>query len=567
MTRASERICDVLIEAGIHRVFGIPGGGTIPIWDALFDRQDKIKVVLTRHEGAAACMADVYGRITGKPGVLMGQGAFIASNGAFGILEGYLCNSPMVILTDTSDGGGFSQHGNYQSGTGEYGSFDIVGILRSMSKYTTYAVKPAEAVQGVQLAIKHAMAGRTGPSCVVMRNNAITGEIDPEGIPKIHATSGYLKKSLITPTAEDIEKASRLLLEAKQPVVIAGNGVHLSKAYEELKELAELLGTPVATSSTGKSTFPEVHPLALGMMGTFGQKVANNVVADADLLLVAGCRLSPSDTRSENPGLIDPSRQRILQIDVDPRNTGWNFPVEMGLVGDLKTVLSQLLNTLKRLVGERAVHANERLEALGKRKDKEDFFEAVELHSDVSPLLPQRIVREIEEAVDASTLLTLDAGNNRLWMVHFFKSKEAGSVYVPGGMAGMGWGPPAALAVKLLHPDRPVLSVSGDGGFGMVPHVLSTAVQYRLPVVFLVMNNSGLGMIHDVQSQRGKIIATEFVETDFAQIARAFGCQGVNVKKAEELGPAIKEAFRASVPTVIDVATSLSEPHSKIASL
>ncbi|MBA7645522.1 Acetolactate synthase large subunit [subsurface metagenome] len=566
MTKASERICDVLIEAGIDHVFGIPGGGTMPIWDALFDRQDRIRVVLTRHEQSAACMADMYGRMTGRPGVLIGQGAFIASSGGFGILEGYLSNSPMLVLADTSDSG-FSQHGNYQSGSGEYGSFDIVGILRSMSKYTTYAVTPGEAVQGIQLAIKHAMAGRPGPSCVVMRNNAISGEIDLEGVPKIYATSGYLKESLITPPAEDIEKASRLLLEAQRPVVIAGNGVHISRAYKELRELAECLGAPVATSSTGKSTFPEVHPLALGMMGTFGQRVANDIVADADLLLVAGCRLSPSDTKYENPQLIDPSRQRILQIDIDPRNTGWTFPVEMGLVGDLKTVLSQLLDTLKRLAGGKAVRAKERLEALEKRKNEEDFFEAAELHSDASPLLPQRIVREIEEAVSGSTIITLDAGNNRLWMVHFFRSKEVRTVFCPGGIAGMGWGPPAALTAKLLHPDRTVLSVSSDGGFAMMTHVLSTAVQYRLPVTFLVMNNSGLGMVRDGQAPRGRIIASEFVATDFAQIARAFGCQGVNVRKAEELGPAIKEAFRASMPTVIDVATSSSEPYFKIASL
>ncbi|MCK4722370.1 MAG: thiamine pyrophosphate-binding protein, partial [Dehalococcoidia bacterium] len=229
MTKTSDRICDVLIEAGIDHVFGIPGGGTMPIWDALFDRQDRIRVVLTRHEQSAACMADMYGRMTGRPGVLIGQGAFIASSGGFGILEGYLSNSPMLVLADTSDSG-FSQHGNYQSGSGEYGSFDIVGILRSMSKYTTYAVTPGEAVQGIQLAIKHAMAGGPGPSCVVMRNNAISGEIDLEGVPKIYATSGYLKESLITPPAEDIEKASRLLLEAQRPVVIAGNGVHISRA-------------------------------------------------------------------------------------------------------------------------------------------------------------------------------------------------------------------------------------------------------------------------------------------------------------------------------------------------
>lgn len=563
MTRANEKICDVLIEAGIDHVFGIPGGGTVPIWDALFDRQDKIRVLLTRHEQTAGCMADMYGRMAGKPGVLMGQGAFIASNGSFGIMESYLSGSPMLILTDTSDAG-FSQHGNYQSGTGEYGSFDILGILRSISKYVTYAVTPEEAVKGVQLAIKHARSGRQGPACVVMRNSAITDEIDPQKPPRIHHTSGYLRESPSAPPAEDIEKASRFLLQAQRPVLIAGNGIHSSKAYGELRELAELLGIPVATSYKGKSTFPEVHPLALGMMGAFGQKVANDVIADADVLLVAGCSLSPTDTKRETPQLIDASRQRILQIDIDPRNTGWTYPVEMGLVGDLKIVLSQLLDTLKGMTGGKTAQATDRLKALEERKNREALFETAELHSEASPLLPQRIVREIEEAVDASTIITLDAGNNRLWMSRFFRSKEVGTVFCPGSIAGMGWGPPAALTAKLLHPNRPVLSVCGDGGFAMVVHVLSTAVQHRLPVVFLVMNNSALGMIRDGQSPRGTIIASEFVETDFAQIARAFGCQGVNVRKPEELRPAIKNAFKASVPTVIDVATSRSEPFARV---
>lgn len=161
--KASEKIVEVLIEAGVEYVFGMPGGGTVPIWDALYDKQDKIKCILVRHEQAAACMADAYGRLTGKPAVLMGQGPFIASNGAFGILESDLYGSPMIVLTDTSDGG-FSQHGNYQSGTGEYGSYDLVNIMRGMSKFTSYAVTPEEAVHGVQLAIKHAVTGRCGTS-------------------------------------------------------------------------------------------------------------------------------------------------------------------------------------------------------------------------------------------------------------------------------------------------------------------------------------------------------------------------------------------------------------------
>ncbi len=563
MTRASEWICDVLIEAGIDHVFGIPGGGTVPIWDALFERQDRIKVVLARHEGAAACMADMYGRITRKPAVLMGQGAFIATNGGFGILEAYLSNSPMLVLTDTSDGG-LSQHGNYQSGTGEYGSYDIVAMMRAMSKFTSYAVTPVEAVQGVQLAAKHARLGRPGPACVVMRNIAAAGEIEPAQAARIHSSPGYLSSPYSTVPSEYIDNASHLLVEAHRPVIIAGNGVHISRAYGELRELAELLAIPVATSYTGKSTFPETHSLALGMMGTFGQSAANRAIAEADVILVAGCRLSPSDTRYESPALIDPSRQKIIQIDIDPRNTGWTFPVVLGLVGDLKIVLGQLLDMVRRQEGARAAHTEERLGSIEVIKKEEHFFEAEELYSDVSPLLPQRIVREVEKAIGASTIITLDAGNNRLWMSHFFKSQEAGTVFCPGGIAGMGWGPAAALTAKLVHPERDVLSVSSDGGFAMMTHVLLTARHYQLPVAFLVMNNSGLGMVRDGQRGRGRVIASEFVETDFAAVAQSFGCLGINVRQGDELGPAIREALQASLPTVIDVSTSLTESHLKI---
>jgi len=558
MTAAYDKICEVLVEAGIDHVFGIPGGGTIPIWNALYDRQDKLNAVLTRHEQSASCMAEVYGRVTGRPAVLMGQGAFIASSGGFGILEAFLSNTPMLVLTDTSEMGTFSQHASYQSGTGEYGSFDVRDMLRAMSKYTTYAVTPEEAVQGVQLAIKHSMAGRPGPACVVMRSQAISGEIDENRVPKIYATSGYLKRTRPTAPAEDIEKAVELLVRAKHPVIIAGNGVHHSKAYGVLKNLSESLEVPVATSYKGKSAFPEVHPLSLGMMGSFGQKLANDEISRADVLLVAGCHLSPSDTLFGNPNLIKPDTQTIIQIDIDPRNAGWTVPVSRAVVGDLKKVLEKMVAAVEKLT----LNAKDREADLAARKPGADFFIAPESASDAIPLLPQRIVAEIDRAVDDKTLITLDAGNNRLWMSHFFKSKAAGSVFCPGGAAGMGYGPPAAVGLKLIHPDRPVLSVSGDGGFAMVPHVLSTAIQYSLPVVFLVMNNSGLGMVRDIQGE--KPIASDFLPTDFARIAQGFGCRGITVENPDEIGPALADGFQAKRPTVIDVITSPVEPFFKI---
>jgi acetolactate synthase-1/2/3 large subunit len=562
MTRACEEIINVLIEAGIDYVFGMPGGGTIPIWNALYGRQNKIKPILARHEGAASCMADMYGRLTGKPGTLMGQGAYIASSGGFGTMEAFLSSSPMLILVDTSDGGRFMQHGYNQSGSGEYGSFDIRDIMRAMCKFVAFAATPEEAVQGVQLAIKHAVTGRPGPAAVVMRVNAIKDEIDPGRVPKIYPTAGYLKDTTIVPPADGIEKASRLLASAKNPVIIAGNGVHLSKSYEEINDLAELLGIPVATTYTGKSAFPEIHPLALGMIGRYGQSAANRVVSGADVILACGTRLAPSDTKDET--LIDPVKQKLVQIDIDPRNVGWVFPVEMGLTGELKTTLKMILEALKKMEAGKNAGIREKTAVLTKIKSDENFFETPELHSNTTPVLPERIVNAIQEAVTPDTLLTFDAGNNRLWMTHYFKSLKAGTIFCPGGLAGMAWGPPAAVTAKLLNPDKPVLSIVGDGGFAMVAHVLSTAVQYKLPITFVVMNNSLLGMIYD--GQQGKPVATEFIDTDFSTIAQGFGARGVRIRKPEEITPAIKEALKADLPTVIDVITDQAESHTKIMS-
>jgi acetolactate synthase-1/2/3 large subunit len=230
----------------------------------------------------------------------------------------------------------------------------------------------------------------------------------------------------------------------------------------------------------------------------------------------------------------------------------------------LKIVLQQLIAAIKHISGGELTEPQKRITAIDAARQRAGAFSAPEMMSDASPVLPQRIVAEIQKAVGDRTLITLDAGNNRLWMAHFFKSLAAGQVICPGGVAGMGWGPPAALGVKIVHPDRPVLSISGDGGFAMVTHVLSTAMQFKLPVVFLVENNSILGMVRD--GQRGRNIASEFIPTDFAAIARAYGCNGVRLEKPQEIGPALQKAFRDPLPTVLDVQTSKDEPFFKIAS-
>ncbi len=561
--QACQQMCEVLIEAGIDHVFGIPGGGVSPLFNAIHDHHDKIRFILTRHEQAASIMADVYGRLTGKPGVVLGQGVFIGSSGGFGIMEAYMSSSPMIALTDTSEGGVFAQHAAYQGGSGEYGAVDLPALFKAITKYTTYATTPKEAVQGLQLAIKHAVSGRPGPACVLLRRNAVLGEVDAEEAPRLFPTEGYLRRSPQAAAEENVERALQLLMRAERPAIVAGNGVHMAKAYGELRALAEFLGCPVATSAKGKSTFPENHPLAVGLMGTFGQKAANVVVSEADVLLVVGCRLSPNTTRRENPELIDPTRQQIIQLDVDPRNAGWVFPTVVNLVGDAKTVLGQVVERAKRLDLPRLPQAASRQERLLERKQMAGFHRAPELVSDAVPILHPRLIRILNETLDPSAIVTMDAGKNRLFMIHHYQPREVGTMVVPGGIAGMGWAPPAAVAAKLLHPERTCVSVSSDGGFAMSLHVLSTALQYHAPTIFVVMNDSALGWVRDDRLDRPEI--AEFIATDFAAIARGFGCEGIGVEKPQEIAPAIEKAKHANVPTVIDVAVSREHSYKTVA--
>ena len=306
MPIAAELIVQTLEEAGVEYVFGIPGGGTGQIFGLLHGREDRIKTILVRHEQAAAIMADAYARASGKPAVVMGQGLFIGSNASFGIMESMLSSSPMLILTDTSDGG-VGMHAANQSGAGEYGSIDLPAIFRAMTKYTAVAASPKEAVLSAQLAIKHAMSGRPGPAAVVMRSASIGGEVDVESPPFIHNAAGYLNTAKPQSAPADVEKAVRILSESARPVIVAGNGVHVAKAHSQLQELAELWQAPVVTSYKGKAALAETHPLSLGMVGVYGQDAANRLVGEADAVLVIGAKLTPQDTVRERPGRVQPA--------------------------------------------------------------------------------------------------------------------------------------------------------------------------------------------------------------------------------------------------------------------
>ena len=547
----SEAIVRVLEEAGIDHVFGMPGGNTgWSLFNALYDHRDRIRTVLVREEGLAAVMADVYGRLTGRPGVASGQGAFMLTNGGMGIVEAFLAGSPMLILSELSDTAPFSHHGPYQTGTGDYGSWDARNTIAGYTKQVFVAHEGAPAVQDTQLAIKHATSGHGGPVAVLYHSTALSEVVGPDSLPRLYSTQSYLASEPIPANPAALDSAARALARAERPLIIAGNGVRIGKAQAALRELAELLGAPVATTASGKGVFPEVHPLALGVFGTFGLDAANATVADSDVILAVGTKLGPTDTAFESADLLDPERQQLIQIDVEPLHAAWTFPTEQ-LLGDARLVLCQLAQVLYQ---ETSLDPAAGRARVAEAHSRHPSFEIPESDSDESPILPQRIIRDLQRTLPDNAIVTCDAGENRLFMMHHFQTKDGMEYLQPAAVGGMGYAIPAALAAKLVYPDRPAVAVCGDGGFGIGMNGLMTAVEEQIPIVNVVFNNGALGWVRHGQGDRP--IASEFGQFDHAAIARAMGCEGIRVERPDDLAPALTQALAAGRPAVVEVMTS-----------
>ena len=557
MPRVIDLVVEVITQAGIDHAFCLPGGYTQFLIEALYQNKDKINVIVTRHEGGASAMADIYGRITKKPGLLLGQGLWIATNGAFGIVEAFLAGSPMLIITDISDWNNLNLHGPYQCGSGEYGSVDLPNILRSMTKFTTYATSPKDVVYGVQLAIKHAISGRPGPAAVITKMTSIGGFIDdPTSLdPPIYPSKGYLRVSPPSIAKSDAEKMADYLINAEKPVLICGRGIHVSNAYEEVQKLAELIGIPVATSYMGKSSIAETHDLALGVMADRGQKLATDLISKADTILAVGTCLAPDNTNDCSKKFIDVENQKILHIDIDPRNAAWTYPVTLGVASDAKLGLRAIINAIKAKNPQ--IDVQKRISTLLelKAKPENEFFTSKWYESTKIPIEPERIVKEINELIREEDLLVLDAGNNRIWFCKMFKSKKAGQVISPGGAAGMAWGPSASVAAQLLNTEGKVVSTVGDGGIMMSLYNFETVKQYNIPLMYVVFNNQSLGNVRDFFSRKGRPLA-EYPGTNFAEIANSMGVEGIRVEELDDLRPTLEKGFKSDKPIVVDIVTS-----------
>jgi acetolactate synthase-1/2/3 large subunit len=542
MTETSQQIIKTLEELGIDTAFGYPGGRIIELMDEL--PKSSITLVRPRDEREASVMAEMYGRLTGTPGILMGQGPWVGSIGTIGQMEARLSSSPMIAITEASERGDYSTLAPYQQARGDYGGLSLPDILDAVTKEYWFPRTSNETIRTLQLAYKHATAGRPGPTAVILDGDAVTDTVDHDTTPPLWDAEAQTRTWDARPTAADQDSAIAALAAADRPVIIAGNGVHAAKAYDELATVAETYGAAVVTSYLGKSTIPETHSLAGGVIGSFGHEGANQIVSDADVLLVVGCRLNPMDTNWQAPEFIRPDDQTIIHADIDTRNAGWVYPADVGLIGDAKQSLQALIDDAPEDVG--ADWAYKRIEAA-----RQSFTPSIEPAMDTAPMKPQAAVKAIESIVDADTLVTADSGNNRFWLLNYLQTPGIRTYFGSGGVGGMGWAGPAAVSAALTT-ERDVISVAGDGGFTMTMTCIETAIEYDVTPTFVVLNDTSLGMVRQMQDEPNDIAGVEFHDTDFVTIAEGFGAQGQSVRTAWELEEALETAKTASVPTVID---------------
>ena len=537
---------DNIIRAGVKRVFTLPGLGITWSLPGFYQRRDELEVFLTRSEQVASVMAQVTGRLTGRPGVFMGQGPWVSTTGSFGILEAYFSGSPMVVLTETSDYDGFGQYGVYQTMTGDYGGADIQQSLKAITKYCTYATEPEAAVYGLQMAFKHAATPRMGPAAVIMKSTIIKKEIPDPPRARLYPPEGYWRYTPARPDLRAMQTLAAMISEASFPVFVAGQGVYDARVGGQLQALAEKLGAAVVTSYNGKGTIDELSPIAGGMLGTWGNKTANRMLSKADLVVILGASMGPDYTRFRDPAMIRPGQQKIAQVDIDPRNAGWVYPVDLPITGDVKDVV-EFLAAQDLDAGQR----QERLALIHQVRQETGYNQPPSLLAAPGTLHHTDVVAAMQKFLGPDDLVALDAGSNRIWNTNSLRIRRPNHLLAPGGVGGMGWGGPAAAAAKLVFPEKRVTCLAGDGGFMMTIDVVASCAQYGLPVVFVVSNNSGLGMVRDNMGARK--IAVDFGKIDFAKTAEGFGAMGMRVNSRAALDEALVEAHRQEGPVVIEV--------------
>jgi len=554
-----DQIANLLVKyleaRGVEHVFGLCGHTNIAVLAAL-SKSTKIKFVNTRHEQIAAHAADGYARATGKASVVLSHLSPGLTNAATGVANAALDSIPMVVIAGDVPTHYYGKHPHQE-----------VNLHADAAQYEIYRpfVKRAWRVDSPHLfpeilekAFVLAESGRPGPVLVDVPMDIFSREVDPALFDRQLANNRALAKpALDEPTAERIV---RQLLEAESPLIYAGGGILLSGAANEMREFAEHLCLPVAHTLMGKGALPDDHPLILGMTGFWGTKFINDRCKAADWILGLGTRFSEADCSSWEPEYtFNFPPTQLIQIDIDPAEIGRNYPVAIGAQADLRSALATLLRVAKRLAPE-GVKRPAMLAAMADNRRAFLAGNETAMKSDNWPMRPERILADLRAVLPHDSILCTDVGWNKNGMAQQYPIYTPGSVLTPGGFATMGFGSPAALGAKVARPDKVVVALIGDGGFGQNPAALATAFEEDIAVVWVIMNNHAFGTIAGLElAHYGTTFATVFEKDgksyspDYAAIARAYGVEGVKVGSAAEFKPALEKAIRANKPVVIDV--------------
>jgi acetolactate synthase I/II/III large subunit len=546
---ASYLLAEYLERLGVEVIFGLCGHTNIAFLDAL--GKSKIRFITTRHEQVAAHAADGYARASGKPGVLLTHLGPGLTNAATGVANAALDSIPMVVISGDIPSYYYGRHPHQEINLHQ--DADQYQVYRPFCKRVYRVDRPADLPRIIERAFHLCQSGRPGPVLVDVPMDIFSADLPVDAF---HQKPALMAKPALDPAvAAQIVEA---LAHAKRPVLYAGGGVLSAKATSELLALAEALEIPVAHTLMGKGCMHEEHPLLLGMTGFWGTPIANEKCRTADLILAVGTRLAEANSSSWDARYtFSIPSTRLFHIDADPAEIGRNFPTELGIVADAKLALAAL-------AAEARGKANrDRGSLRGEIAASRKAFAANWNDHWVSnqfPLRPERILSEVRKAVPEDGFIVTDVGWNKNGVGQQFAITVPGTFITPSGLCTMGFGPSAALGVKVAQPRRASVALIGDGGFGSNPSVLATAMEAGLNVVFVVMDNAAFGTIAGLEQMHyGTTFGCVFesdqqpYRVDFAAMARACGANGIMIQSADELGPALRKALESGLPTLIQV--------------
>ena len=538
----------------ITHVFGLCGHTNIAVLAAL--EGSGIKFVNVRHEQIAAHMADGYARATKRTAVLLTHLGPGLTNASTGVANAALDSIPMVVIAGDVPTHYHGKHPHQEVNL--HADASQYEIYRPFVKRAWRVDQPHLFPEVIEKAFALAESGRPGPVLVDVPMDVFSSEIDVALFDRLQHNAKALRK----PTIDD-ETAAEIvdkLLAAKRPLLYVGGGIMLADATAELRRFVDLLQIPVAHTLMGKGALPDDHPFVLGMTGFWGTKFINEQCRGADWILALGTRFSEADCSSwEREYTFNFPPTKLIHIDIDPAEIGRNYPVDVGVVADLEQALSVLNRVARRVVPD----GIQRPEVARANHDAQSAFAKTNrkhVESDAYPMRPERILADVRAALPRDALITTDVGWNKNGVGQQFPILEPGTIFTPGGYATMGFGAPAALGAKLARPDRVVVALVGDGGFGQNPALLATAFEQDIAVVWIIMNNFAFGTIAGLEmAHYGTTYGTVFEKDgkpyspDYAAIAKAYGIDGVRIGSAAEFKPALVRAIGANRPFVIDV--------------